>query len=199
MTLADAGERPAQLLGQARSSLRRRGDGEQVERAVGAGDGEMPVGEIDVGFGCLEPMRRDAPALLDDFARGACAVMMLARRSERPECEPAPIATRSVSPVTSRTLRAARRAIRRAAAQSSSRGPGRSTTCRSTISTMPSGQHRDLGAFLRRAARATRHSRRARCRAAGRAPRPRRGAAANPSQSASANARSSTAWYSPLS
>ncbi|HEX9535450.1 MAG TPA: hypothetical protein VF924_08245 [Stellaceae bacterium] len=36
--------------------LRHRCDSEQVERAVGTGDGEMPVGEIDVGFGCLEPM-----------------------------------------------------------------------------------------------------------------------------------------------
>jgi hypothetical protein len=68
--LARAGECAAQLLGQTGIILCRRRDGEQVERAIGTGDGEMPVGEFDVGFGCFEPMRRDAPAPLDDFARG---------------------------------------------------------------------------------------------------------------------------------
>jgi hypothetical protein len=60
--LTDADERPAQLRGQTRVILRRRRDGEQVERAVCAGDPELPVGEIDVGFSRLEPVRRDAPA-----------------------------------------------------------------------------------------------------------------------------------------
>jgi len=68
--LADAGERAAQLRGQTCVIPRRHRDGEQVERAVGAGDGEIPVGEIDPGFGGLEQMRRDAAALFDDFIRG---------------------------------------------------------------------------------------------------------------------------------
>ena len=54
--LADTGERPAQLLGETRVVLRHRRDSEQVERAVGTGDGEMPVDEINVGLGCLEPV-----------------------------------------------------------------------------------------------------------------------------------------------
>jgi hypothetical protein len=100
--LADAGERAAQLLGQARVIPRRRRDGEQVERAVGAGDGEMPAGEIDVGFGCLKPVRCDAPAPLDDFARGA--VRGYAGKAERASGMRAGAdRTRSVSPVTSRT------------------------------------------------------------------------------------------------
>ncbi len=53
--LADAGQRTAEFLGQARVIPRRRRDSEQVERAVGTGDGEMPVGELDVGLGRLEP------------------------------------------------------------------------------------------------------------------------------------------------
>jgi hypothetical protein len=97
--LADVGERPTQLLGETRVVPRRRCDSEQVERAVGTGDGEMPVGESDVGFGRFEPMRRP----LSMMSPEAWCAAMLARHSERPECEPAPIATRSVSPVTSRT------------------------------------------------------------------------------------------------
>ena len=45
-------------------------------------------------------MRRPFSMISSD----AFSMTMLARRNERPECEPPPTATRSVSPVTSRTL-----------------------------------------------------------------------------------------------
>jgi hypothetical protein len=100
--LADAGERAAQLLGQARVIPRRRRDGEQVQRAVGAGDGEMPPAKsmsASAASSRCDAMRRP---LSDDFARGA--VCGYAGKAERASGMRAGAdRTRSVSPVTSRT------------------------------------------------------------------------------------------------
>ena len=192
MSSHSAGQRPAQVVGQVVALARGARHLEQADRAIGALDGEAAVRERDVaGIGLQRRGRRCAwPSAIIALRRLAHHDAGHAHRAA--ECEPPPTGTMSVSPWISRTLlERRRRAIRRRIARSSSRGPGRSTACRSRHRRgLPAA--RDLGAFARRRRWSTRCSWRARCRAACRCACDSRLRLAKPFQSASASARSIT-------
>ena len=60
-------ERTAQFFGQIVAGRRRLRDIEDADMFVGAADRELAVDEIDIGRRCLENMRGDLLAFLDDF------------------------------------------------------------------------------------------------------------------------------------
>ena len=149
----------------------RLGDLLQRDRAVGAGDGEAPVGELDVGFRGLQHMRGDLAALVDH---------LLAPRASTPSRRSPPSASRRCRsrrrpcrcrPAMSGTsLGVDARACRRRSAVTSSRGPGPGSWCPSTSVTVPLRSKR-ISRDLRAAAgrRRARWRWRCRCRAACRA------------------------------
>ena len=73
------------------------------------------------------------------MSRDAFSMTMLARRKARPECEPPPTDTRSVSPVTSRTLSSGTPSHSVTSCAKLVSWPWPFDTVPTTISTMPSG------------------------------------------------------------
>ncbi len=148
---------------------------------------KLAVGEFEIGRRRLEHMGGDLLALWSMMSREAFSMTMLASRSARPECEPPPTDTRSVSPVTRRIA--------------SIGTPSHSLiSCAKLVSCPWPLRHRadhDLDDPIRqipspRRARAARRSRcrhnwRRRCRGIGRALWLPRAAPRNPSQSPSAS------------